>query len=301
MPVTLTHPQEQGGAAVRRCAASRAFDAPMPLRLWHLASLDAPCVAVVWALAFAWAGDIQLPAWVPVLLALCTWTVYVGDRLLDARTGLTSGSVCLLRERHFFHWRHRRVLAPLAVTAGAAAAGLIVLLMPMAIRERNAALGAAALLYFSGVHAPGLRRLRLLPKELVVGVLFTAGCALPTLTRMRLAGFPDAALGWVMTPVMLYAVLAWLNCHAIEKWESERMERMSHLFAASVAMGCAGVGMALLLFGMTEPRPAALAACAAGSAGMLSWLERQRARLSPLALRAAADLALLTPIVCLMR
>jgi hypothetical protein len=239
--------------------------------------------------------------WVPVLLALGTWTVYVGDRLLDARTGLTSGAVRLLRERHFFHWRHRRVLAPLAVTAGAAAASLIVLLMPMAIRERNAALGTAALLYFSGVHAPGLRRLRMLPKELVVGVLFTAGCALPTLTRMRLAGLPDKTLGWVMALVTLYAALAWLNCHAIEWWESERMACSPHLIAASAALGCAGAGMALLLFRMAEPRLAALAACAAGSALMLGWLDRRRARLSPLALRAAADLVLLTPIACLMR
>ncbi len=299
--MTLTHPQEQGDAAVGTCAASRTFDAPMPLRLWHLASLDAPSVAVVWALAIAWAGGIRLPAWVPALLALGTWTVYVGDRLLDARKGLTSGAVRLLRERHFFHWRHRRVLAPLAVTAGAAAASLIVLLMPMAIRERNAALGTAALLYFSGVHAPGLRRLRLLPKELVVGVLFTAGCALPTLTRMRLAGIPDGTLGWVMALAMLFAALAWLNCHAIEWWESERMEGSSHVFAAGTALGCAGVAMAFLLAGMAEPRLAELAACAAGSAGMLGWLDRHRARLSPLALRAAADLVLLTPIVCLMR
>ena len=301
MPVTLTHPQEQGDAAVGTCAASRTFDAPMPLRLWHLASLDAPTVAVVWALAIAWAGGIRLPAWVPVLLALGTWTVYVGDRLLDARAGLTNGAVDRLRERHSFHWRHRRLLTTLAAAAGMAAAGLIVQLMPMAIQERNAALGAAALLYFSGVHAPGLRRLRLLPKELVVGVLFTAGCALPTLTRMRLAGIPDGTLGWVMALAMLFAALAWLNCCAIEWWESERMEGSSHLCAASTALGCAGVAMAFLLAGMAEPRLAELAACAAGSAGMLGWLDRRRARLSPLALRAAADLVLLTPIVCLMR
>ncbi len=301
MPLTLTHPQEQGRAAVGTCAASRTFDAPMPLRLWHLASLDAPNVAVVWALAFAWAGGIRLPAWVPALLALGTWTVYVGDRLLDARAGLTSGAVERLRERHFFHWRHRRVLTPLAVVAGTAASGMIALFMPMAIRERNAVLGAAALAYFSGVHAPGLRWLRLLPKELVVGVLFTAGCALPTMTRMRLSGLPDAALGGLRAPVTLYAALAGLNCHAIEWWEAERMERSPQLFAASAALGCAGVGMTLLLASMAEPRLAALAACAAGSAGMLACLDRRRARLSPLALRTAADLVLSAPIVCLMR
>ena len=58
-------------------AAARPVDAPAPLRLWHLASLDAPTVAAVWGLAFAWAAHIALPRWIPALLALGTFVAGV--------------------------------------------------------------------------------------------------------------------------------------------------------------------------------------------------------------------------------
>jgi hypothetical protein len=60
--------------------------------------------------------------------------------------------------------------------------------MPPAIRERNSVLAIAALAYFSGVHLPRARSktLALLPsKELIVGTLFTAGCAVPVFARMQ--------------------------------------------------------------------------------------------------------------------
>ena len=86
MPQTLPTPPVQFGA-LRRIQAGR-FDAPAPLALWHLASLDAPTVAVTWSLAFAWAAQVRLPGWIPLLLALACWAVYVADRLLDARAAL---------------------------------------------------------------------------------------------------------------------------------------------------------------------------------------------------------------------
>lgn len=63
---------------------------PLLFRLWHLSSLDAPTVAIVWSLAFAWTANVRLPWWVLVLLPLGVWTVYVADRLLDARAGIQS-------------------------------------------------------------------------------------------------------------------------------------------------------------------------------------------------------------------
>ncbi|MDE3187302.1 MAG: hypothetical protein KGM96_07235 [Acidobacteriota bacterium] len=277
------------------------LDAPASLRLWHLASLDAPTVAVAWALAFAWAAGVRLPAWVPVLLALGTWTVYISDRLLDARSSLRSGALHRLRERHFFHWRHRRVLLPVAVIAGAAAAAIIFILMPVVIRERNSVLGVAALAYFSGVHSRRRAPSWLGPalsKEFLVGVLFTAGCALPTLTRMRLASAPGAAIWLMLAPVAFFAALAWLNCHAIERWESGR--HAARIFTAAGLLACIGLLLATV-FASIEPRAAALLAAGAASALLLALLDRARDRLTPLALRAAADLVLLTPFVLVLR
>src|SRR5581483_3709138 len=128
-------------------------EAPAPLRIWHLASFDAPTVAVVWTLSFAQAADVHLPLWVPVLVAIGTWFVYVGDRILDAGRAIRSGQFDALRDRHFFHWRHRRVLLPLAVLAAMGSVALIFGVMPAITREHDSVLALAALAYFSGIHA----------------------------------------------------------------------------------------------------------------------------------------------------
>ena len=91
------------GAVAIRCLARPAPLAPGQPRCTH------GCL-VVWSLAFASVAKIYLPVWVPVLLALATWSIYIGDRLLDARRALRTGALHSLRERHFFHWRHRRLL-----------------------------------------------------------------------------------------------------------------------------------------------------------------------------------------------
>jgi hypothetical protein len=92
MPVPLaTLSTAQARLASNAQTALAQLDAPVLLRLWHLMSLDAPTVAVIWSLSFAWAAGVHLPRWIPVLLALGTWAVYVGDRLLDTRSALRSG------------------------------------------------------------------------------------------------------------------------------------------------------------------------------------------------------------------
>jgi len=271
-------------------------DAPGPIRLWHLSSLDAPTVAVVWSLAFAWAAGVGVPRWVPLILAFGTWAVYIGDRLLDVRKAFRAGNLDLLRERHYFHWRHRRILLPVAVGAASLAATLIFSLMPLAVRHRDSVLAAAAFAYFTGVHCGGKRcsRSRFAPsKELLVGVLFTAGCALPAFTRMTLSLHP-APMQWPFLAVVAqFATLAWLNCYSIEVWESEGASRVSRWAAviaatsllAALCIATAALRLALLLFAATA------------SALLLLLLDRIRASLTPVALRAGADLVLLTPIL----
>lgn len=274
--------------------AVRKHHAPWPLRLWHLASLDAPTVAVIWTLAFAWAVRVRLPHWVPALLALTAFGVYIADRLLDARTALRTAPQ-MLRERHFFHWRFRRFLVPLAVAAVCAAAWLVFTRMPAWIRTRDFALGAAAVAYFAGVHCGPIRRrlAPLLSKELMVGVLFTVACALPAWYRSA-----DRAL---VGPVVLFALLAWLNCHLIETWESEQPPVEMHSgVPLAVALALVGAALAIAAFAARQPTIGALAACGVFSALLLAVLDRLRALLSPVALRASADLVLLTPALMLL-
>jgi len=315
-PACAANPRQsagRGGSANGVRTSPPLLAAPAPLALWHLCSFDAPTVAVVWAFAFAWAAGVQLRLSTPVLLALAAWSVYIGDRLLDARAGLRSPdwrqlpAHRQLQDRHYFHWRRRYILAPLAACAALAAACIALASMPRTARVPDSFLTAAALAYFSGVHSH--RRLprplpRLFTKELLVGVIFTAACALPAYLRLRGRG---GALWAVVVPAIYFAALAWLNCHAIAHWE--RADAWPHPRAAGRALrvdrlgtilGLAGATLALALFA-GHPRPSALLAAGAASALLLAVLDRSRGRLTPLALRALADLVLLTPIFFLPR
>lgn len=325
----------------------RVFDLPRPVALWHLASLDAPTVAVVWSLAFAWAGGVHVSGRVVAVLALATWCAYVSDRLLDARVldarvlgawaraelsirpelGRPELERTELRERHYFHWRNRRLFVPVVAVA-ACIAGVIALgFLPVVDRERGSVLALAALAYFSGVHAtPRLERWRhLVPrfatKEFLVAVLFTAGCILPAWSRFHASihalGATDSTLWRFWIPGIYFAALAWLNCRSIATWEAEKNSRSAgikgsrvrffevfpaltaNLFAAEL-LAFAGFLMACLA-SRSDLRAAALLAAGATSALLLALLDRLRKRMTPLALRAAADLVLLTPVVIFLR
>ena len=263
------------------------------MHLWHLTSLDAPTVAVVWTLAFAWTQQVRLPMWLVTSLALAAWSVYIGDRLLDARRANTP-----LRARHHFHWRHRRLFVPAALTAALVAILLVVRSMPFAARERNSVLAAAALAYFTSVHNPwnpstNGKRTRI-PKELLVGVLFTLASAIPTLTRT--SGFRLDLL----LEILCFVLLAWLNCYAIEFWESSPVAGARTVFLYAMTLAGSTLAAALVETAAHHSRPAAILGAASASALLLAMLDRHRRSLSPTTLRAAADIALLTPVALLV-
>jgi hypothetical protein len=273
------------------------------LKLWHLTSLDAPTVAVAWTLAFAWATSIHLPIWLPLTLALSAWTFYIADRLMDARSApkpavpwsLVPGP-SKLRPRHHYHWRHRRIFLPFAILSALAALALVLHFMPLPARERNSVLGAATLLYFATVHTPGRKLLSTrikLPKELLVGILFTLACALPVATRI-----PATARITLILPTLIYIALAWLNCQAIESWEAENPQAGQGSIHR-LALILAALSAAAAVVALRQPRIALLLAAAALSATLLALLNRHRPQ-NPTTLRAAADLALLTPLLLLV-
>jgi uncharacterized membrane protein len=293
--------------ARRGCDASlpAAWDAPAVLRLWHLGSLDAPTVAFTWAWAFAWASHVVLPLWILLALGLVVWAIYIGDRLLDAQRNRGSRYDHDLQERHYFHWRYRRMLIPLAAISAAAALWLVSSHMSGAAIGKDSFVAAATLAYFSGVHtrrgAPGVAtRLakRIVSREFVVGAIFSAGCVLPVVT-VEGARHLDRPLAPVLIPAgLFFAVLAWLNVRAIGDWESLAISNRVQK-AAWVLGGC-GLVLAIGLVSIS-PRIAALCLSGTASALLLALLDRSRRRLTPLALRIAADAALLIPVVFAMQ
>ena len=309
IPVSSARTPSSGSAPTARLGFFRRLTC-LPGRLlgwWHLASLDAPTVAVCWSLALARVSGARLPLWAPVALGLGTWSIYLGDRLMDAKRALSP-----LRERHWFHWQHRRLLVPAAVLSLLAALGLVLRNMPPAIRARDAVLALAAAVYFLAIHsrrnipspetdpetAPFSptrinRRLhfpRLLSKETFVGLIFALVCAAPAATRS------PGSFVVLVAPVAACFLLAWLNCWLIERWDAGGDGGTSRQHALAMAAGSS----ALLAFACRSPQAGLFLLAIATSALLLALLDRQRPRLTALHLRAAADLVLLTPLLVVL-
>lgn len=233
-------------------------------------------------------------------LILIVWFIYIVDRLLDARAGLRTPSQHTLRDRHWFHWRHRRILLPLACLAAIAAAALVLARLPMRALRPDSLVAAATLVWLGSVHL-GTRHsaaARERMAEIVVALIFVTGCALPILPQN-----PAAFARLALAPALLFAAVAWLNLHAINAWESAPNTASIHsripsrIHPAGAAIAAIGFTLAACAMLLAAPRTAALLACAACSALLLVLLDRMRNRMTPITLRAAADMVLLTPLL----
>ncbi|SNT24297.1 hypothetical protein SAMN05421770_10638 [Granulicella rosea] len=291
--------------------------APNPIVLWHLLSLDAPTVATLWTWFIARACHLRLPWESLAAMAFAVWILYAADRLLDARilNALPLAKHEELEPRHHFHHRHRP-----AFLAGIALCSLA--LTPLLLRLPAEALrlylieGALLVAWFLIIHiSSGSRRL---PKELAVGPFFAAATFIPTVSRL------PAERPALLAPAILFSALCSLNCLYIYAWEHsgpkakarhpERSEGFLHFARSSggnphpttrfalnlLPLLTPALAIAGALLATLEPAIWRLPAACALSALALLTLHRLRARLDPTILRAAADLALLTPLLLLL-
>ena len=274
---------------------------------WHLLSLDAPTVAGLWSWFFARAMHLHVPMLTALLLAVATWLFYVADRILDGfRAGYPE-----LRERHVFHARHRRAFVVAAIVLAGPLLWLVLTRMYTATIQKELLLAFFALLYLFFIHgAHGSARLgrpRWLPKELAVGILFAAATAAPAWSRINAS--PDLARAPLAQAVILFAILCWINCVAIEKWEAGGRTPLGTSPGASThpstRWAAAHLRSIVSLTGVCFIAAAGLAPTsgltAVYLAGLLSSclflaLDARRSLFSPLFLRIAADAALLTPV-----
>jgi hypothetical protein len=267
---------------------------PGVLVYWHLLSLDAPTVAVLWAWGFAHAARVPLNTPATAALGLGAWIIYVADRLLDARAGARPIEFRAdLRERHFFHARHRRAFLIGVSAAGIALLTLIATALPTAARRDDAAIFSVFLLYFLIVHLPGIR-IRF-PRELVVSIVFASACVVPAWSQ---PGSPHSELA-AMTA--LFAALCWLNCTAIHVWEHDGPAFL--VPAAALGVAAAAVALAFAV-GPAHAGAFRLDLATLASALLLFALDRDHRRAlrrspppSTLAVRVLADVALLTPLL----
>ena len=280
-------------ASARTNVAGRSRFAVLPV-YWHLLSLDAPTVAVLWAWSVAHAVRVDASAISLAVLGIGTWLIYVADRLLDGRGSARRSE---LRDRHFFHARHARTL----LIAGAAACAALLFLitrMPAADRHVDAWIFAGVVLYSAAVHQRFVR-IRF-PRELVVGIVFACACAVPA--------WPDSGdlRSELAALTAVFAALCFLNCTAIHAWEHpDGQRRWPSVTLLALCVAVAAIGITFTMRTMEGVR---LGVALLASALLLLGLNRDQRRasrkadaaLSPLALRILADAALLTPLLLLV-
>lgn len=287
----------------RRAAAARPKYSA--LALWHLLSLDAPCVAAVWTMAISWAVGLKLPWTAPAAMFAAVWMLYASDRLLDARRLPGGQAPPELEERHRFHHRHRGVFVPGIAIAACVLAVLLGTLDPAALRLYTllAALLGGWLLLIHARPLPGDGAHRL-PKELAVGIFFSAAVFIPAVARLpelRLDLLPDAILLGAVCTLNCLFLYAWEHPgprHAAH-WTTRRATRHLVLLTAFTAGLSAILFSTALLFGQPKYGRATvlLAGCTLISSLMLLLLDSLQRSLKPIHLRALADLVLLTPLL----
>jgi hypothetical protein len=268
-----------------------------PLHLWHLLSLDAPTVAALWTWFIARTIHLHLPLVAPLAMFIAVWTLYATDRLLDARQLFANPlHTENLEERHLFHHRHTTAFLAGILLACLALAALLPRI-PTEALHLYLILGGFLIGYFVLIHATsGAHRL---PKELAVGLFFSAATFIPTVARR-----PDLRLA-LLPPALLFATLCSLNCLFIYAWEhhtsspthqtAHATTRLALRNLPALAVAATLIGLALTLRDYAAPRP--LAAASTLSIALLLTLHRRRHHIPATPRRAAADLALLTPIL----
>lgn len=270
---------------------------PTPWWLWwNLLSLDAPTVAILWAVLFARTAPVHLSRFELSSLVFVVWLVYVLDRILD---GWKATPLSLLRARHRFCKRYAKGLLMAALVSAAAVAWIAFSALKPQEIWNGIKVGCAIAAYMLCIHAWRGGLARYLPKELFVGTLFSIGTTLPIWSGSQpLSGL--ILLSWI-----LFALLCVLNCMAIECWETPSGQSaegfQQGLFVCCAAPHFCRITLILALFSVVplllypnscSPHPfLAIAA----SALALFLLHKKRNRLSPEALRVLADGALAVP------
>ena len=274
--------------------ATRSVSRLTPLALWHLLSVDAPTVAALWTWFIARVSHTHLPVASTFAMAVAVWMLYAADRLLDTRDARFQNE---LEDRHYFHRAYQHAFSVGIVVAALVLAALLPQLPAASIRL-YLILGAFLFAYFVLIHSAAVPRR--LPKELAVGIFFSAAIFIPTVSRQ-----PELRMN-LLPAAILFAALCSLNCLFIYKWEHPLPSPSTHP-ATSAALGslsrigtiCAVAG--LILAAADRHLPWQVPAACALSAVLLLVLTRSRDRFTSLTLRAAADLCLLTPLLFWLR
>jgi hypothetical protein len=251
----------------------------VPWWLWpNLLSLDAPLVAWLWQRLLAQSFGAGLSMASQVALVLAVWLIYLTDRWLDSWRECST-------VRHQFYRQHRGLILGLMVVGGVGALMVTFFYLEPPIRATGLKLSVVVGLYLGLVQTVTLSRGG---KELLVGLLFTAGTSLSTYVVCS----PLPWRFWLI--VTFFAGLCAINCRLIEQREKSDPQCP----ASSVRVLSWGIVVILgfLLWSLPEWTYFPCLTALALSALALGWIELKKQRLTVEAYRVWADAALWTPV-----
>lgn len=182
-------------------------------RWLNLLSLDVVLIALAWQEVFARAANVALRWEERTFLAISIWIVYIIDHWFDSMVDLhsTAGFFSNKAPRHYYVRSHRLLLGSLLVLASLAN---VWLLWHLGLRLLIAGMGLAVItLGYLALNHFFLRRGRWLKgREIVISLIFSAGCALVALVQ--------SDRPWLLLPWMIsFALVALINCTLIARME----------------------------------------------------------------------------------
>jgi hypothetical protein len=278
----------------------RAVDSPWRLWLWpNFLSLDAPLVAVLWQVLLTRDLGVHVRAGEPVVLGLCVWLLYVADRVLDALRPLKGEWE---PARKTFYRRHLWIASMVGLCLLSVTIPLAYCILRRSTFYAGLALTVPVVFYFALIHLlPGRWRARW-PRELVVACLFTSGTFLAIWTGNHKSVYS------LWAPALIFFLLCWTNCAAIETWEWEQNvlsadsapSRSTQWLARHLILVGLGIGCLAAILACTAAAPFGFASAALFSGIALAFVAVRRPYLRMNALRVAVDLALCTPLLILI-
>jgi hypothetical protein len=233
------------------------------------------------------------------VLALCVWLVYVADRVLDALRPVKGDWE---PARKSFYRRHLRIAAIAGLCLLSVTIPLAYCILRRSTFYAGLTLAVPLLSYFAFIHLSPVRWRARWPRELVVACLFTSG------TFLAIWSSSNRNVYSLWAPAILFFLLCWGNCSAIETWEWQRNVLSEdsapsrstrwaahHLTVVGFAIACLAVIMGYLALA-----PIGFAGAALLSGIALALLAEWRPHLPMNALRVSVDLALCTPLLTLI-
>lgn len=258
-------------------------------------SLLAPLVAVIWQLCLFREFQIRASPFEPLALALAIWSLYATDHVLDAFRAKSSPWEPNRKTFYRLHWP---AMASFAVCSGIGSLGLAMSSLASSTLRGGFAISALVFAYFLFVHSLPSRWRGLWPREAFVALGFSLGTFLPLLRPGLVPCFACLA------PGIVFFLLCWLNCCAVETWEWQRsglpLEQTPHASTRWIARHLSTlavcVGACALVAGRWVGRGNELALAGFSSGAALFVVAQNQAILPDSVLGLSADLALCVPV-----